>query len=99
MAVGLRVAVAFLAIASGPVVYVAARAHALDAGFDRVAIGDSVAAVTAAMGHAPGAPMVAAAGAPAEYRYRVWPLPTTWAITIADGKVVAKARLSSPQRP
>jgi hypothetical protein len=91
------IAAIILAILIGPIVYVFARAQALDAGFARISVGDTVPQVKKAMG-APVAEVTANLylHAETEYRYWVWPLPTMWVVGFTGGKVVDKSELQSP---
>lgn len=86
-----------LAVLIGPILYVFARAQALHAGFDRISVGDTSLAVKKAMG----APLREERvnlhlHAEIEYRYSVWPLPTTWVVGLSGDKVVEKSELHSP---
>jgi hypothetical protein len=91
------IAAIILVVLIGPILYVFARAQALHAGFERISVGDTALAVKRAMG----APLREERGNPhlhaeVEYRYSVWPLPTTWVVGITGDKVVDKAELQSP---
>ena len=91
------IAAIILAVLIGPILYVFARAQALQAGFDRISVGDTALAVKRAMG----APLREDRAnlhlnAEIEYRYSVWPLPTVWVVGLAGDKVVDKSELPSP---
>jgi hypothetical protein len=88
------IAAVIFVVLMGPVLYVFARAQALQAAFERVSVGDTQLAVRKAMGP----PVLEERVHPAlhaevEYRYSVWPLPTTWAVGFTDGKVIDKSEL------
>ena len=93
----LTIAAIVLAVLIGPTLYVFARAQALRAGFERVSVGDTAAAVRKAMG-----PPVSEERAnlylhgEVEFRYWVWPLPIVWVVGLTGDKVVAKSELQSP---
>jgi hypothetical protein len=90
------IAATVLAVIIGPVLFVFARTQALESGFQRVKVGDTVPAVRKAMG-APGEERHAVyLQAETEYRYWVWPLPGMWVVGFAGDKVVDKAKLRSP---
>ena len=91
------IAAIILALLIGPILYVFARAQALHAGFQRISVGDTPLAVKKAMG----APLREERvnlylHAEIEYRYSVWPLPTTWVVGFTGDKVVTKSELQSP---
>jgi len=97
MATRSTIAAIILVVLIGPVVYVFARAQALHAGFERIGVGDTALAVR----HAMGAPLNEQKAslypnAEIEYRYSVWPFPTTWVIGFTGDKVVDKSELQSP---
>jgi hypothetical protein len=80
-----------------PVAYVVAREHSLSAGFERIKVGDSAAAVTAAMGDPRSTERANRyLKAELEYQYWVWPVPKLWVVGISNGSVVDKAELQSP---
>ncbi len=86
-----------LVVLIGPILYVFARAQALHAGFERISVGDTAVAVKKAMG----TPLLEERvnlrlHAELEYRYWVWPLPTTWIVGFTADKVVDKSELHSP---
>ena len=91
------IAAIILVVIIGPVLYVFARARALEAGFERIGVGDTAVQVRKAMG-APVREEKANLYLPAaiEYRYWVWPVPTLWVVGLTDDKVVAKSELQSP---
>ncbi len=91
------IAAVILAVLIGPILYVFARAQALDARFERIHVGDTAMAVKKTMG----APLREERAnlylhAQIEYRYSVWPLPTVWVVGLTADKVVDKSELRSP---
>ena len=83
-----------LAVLIGPMLYVFARAQALHAGFERISVGDTPTTVRKAMGPPQLEDRVnLSLRAEVEYRYSVWPLPTTWAVAFVGDKVVDKSEL------
>jgi hypothetical protein len=80
----------------GPIAYVVAREHTLSTGFERIKVGDSTAAVRAAMGDPRNTERSKGhLKAELEYQYWVWPLPMLWVVGISNGSVVDKAELQS----
>ncbi len=90
----LTIAAMILALLIGPIFYVFARGQALRAGFERISVGDTAPMVRKAMGAPPREERVNLyLHAELEYRYSVWPLPTTWVVGFTGDKVVDKSEL------
>jgi len=89
------IAAIVLAVIIGPIFYVFARTRALEAGFDRISVGDTAQQVRRAMG----APVSEERAnlpldAQIEYRYWLWPVPTVWVVGLTGDKVVYKSDAS-----
>ena len=69
----------------GPLMFLFSRGLSLARGFERVQVGDSVAAVKAAMGPP-------REEAPDAYRYSSWPMPTVYVVSLQNDKVTAKTK-------
>jgi len=73
----------------GPLMFLFSRGLSLARGFDRVQVGDSSAAVKAALGP-PGEETHS--GPQTHYRYSSWPVPTVYVVSLQDDKVTAKTK-------
>lgn len=95
MSTGKTLALIFAILLIGPVMFVTSRFLSLGQRFEKVNIGDDVAAVKATMG----APTEEAKTGlylhgDTEYRYSVTPVPGVWVVSFKDGKVIEKQKIS-----
>jgi hypothetical protein len=97
MSTGKTFALIVAILVIGPVMFITSRYLSLGQRFEKVTVGDDMAKVKATMG----TPTDEATTnlylhGEREYRYSVTPIPDVWVVSFKDGKVVEKAKLSSP---
>lgn len=86
--------VALLAI--GPVMYVFGRGNSLNAGLDKISVGDSTQTVLSKMGHPQEETRTGLyLKGDTEYHYNAWPLPGVWVVSFKSGKVLDKSKVES----
>jgi hypothetical protein len=95
MSTGKMFALIFAVLLIGPAMFVTSRYLSLGERFEKVHIGDDVAAVKATMG----TPTEEATTSlylhgDTEYRYSITPVPGVWVVSFKNGKVVEKERVS-----